>query len=110
MVVQAPCESGYPGALLIASDFSTGASGSLLFEIFPQKDTLSNDLSVRGYKNGATTRERLLVGTDVLNDAPKFVAQVSLTCDGKERKSPYFSFVKRNTGNPDCYVWALQKQ
>lgn len=108
MAAQAPCESGYPGVLLIASDFESESS-PFLFEIFPQKDTLSRDLSVKAYKNGASTRERFLVSATVLQDAPKFIARVSLNCQGKERNSDYFAFVKRATSNSGCYVWAQQK-
>ncbi|QJD80541.1 hypothetical protein [Spirosoma rhododendri] len=108
LIAQAPCESGYPGVLLIASDFESESS-PFLFEVFPQEDTLSNNLSVRAYKNGADTRERFLVDAAVLKNAPKFIAQVSLNCQGKERKSAYFAFVKRTTSNPGCYVWAQQR-
>lgn len=111
LLAQAPCESGYPGVLLIASDYDESSFTSFIFEIFPQKDTLSNDLTVRAYKNGANTHERFLVGANVLNDSPKFLVQVTLNCGmGKEVKSAYFSFVKRPSANPACFVWGRQTQ
>ncbi|MEZ0540383.1 hypothetical protein [Fibrella arboris] len=111
LVAQAPCESGYAGALLIASAYKETDYTSFLFEVFPQKDTLSNDLSVRAWKNGANTHERILISDDVLKDAPKFLVQVSLTCGtGKEYKSQLFAFVKRPGQIPACYVWGRQHQ
>ncbi|GAB4029015.1 hypothetical protein [Spirosoma gilvum] len=108
LVAQAPCESGYPGALLVASDYQGNSSNQLIYDIYVQKDTLSNDLTKSTYKNASNNQ--IIISETILQNAPKFVVQVTLNCGGKDYPSPVFSFVKRPTASSGCYVWALQKQ
>ncbi|WP_080058110.1 hypothetical protein [Spirosoma aerolatum] len=108
LVAQAPCESGYPGALLISSNYQGNSSGQLIYDIYVQKDTVSNDLTKSTYKNASN--ERIIISETILQNAPKFVVQVSINCNGKDRPSQFFPFVKRPTASSGCYVWALQKQ
>ena len=108
LVAKAPCESGYPGALLIASEYQGNASNQLIYDIYVQKDTLSNDLTKSTYKNASN--ERIIISETILQNAPKFVVQVSINCSGKDAPSQLFAFVKRPTASTGCYVWALQKQ
>lgn len=106
IVAQAPCESNYPGAYLTASGFA--GNGSLLFEIYPQKDTVSNDLNVKRWTNGSSQRERIVITDAVLGNAPKFLVRTTINCSGTDRKSKYFAFVKRPVANSPCFVWAQQ--
>lgn len=107
LVAQAPCESGYAGVLLIASGYKGDRPMQFIYSIFPQKDTLSNDVTKSAYANASD--ERILISETVLKDAPKFVVQATVNCTGKDRPSMYFSFVKRPSANSACYVWARQK-
>ncbi len=111
LVAQSSCESGYQGTLLIASDYSETSKGSMLFEVFPQKDTLSDDINVKSaWKNGSNQHERILISDAVIGNAPKFLVQVSLNCSGTDLKSKYFAFVKRPAANPACFVWQQQNK
>ncbi|MRS61646.1 hypothetical protein [Larkinella terrae] len=106
LIAQSNCESGYQGTYLIASDYKETTGASILFEIFPQKDTLSNDISVKSaWKNGSNQHERILISDTVLGNSPKFLVQISINCSGTELKSKYFAFVKRPAANPACFVW-----
>jgi hypothetical protein len=106
LIAQAPCESGYSGVLLVASGYSSNSPIQFIYNIFPQKDTLSNDVSKSAYANASN--ERFIVSDAVLKDAPKFTVRVTINCNGRD-EGLYFSFVKRPAANPSCYVWALQK-
>ncbi|WP_460674413.1 hypothetical protein [Larkinella ripae] len=106
LIAQGNCESGYQGTFLIASDYQETTGASILFEIFPQKDTLSNDINVKSaWKNGSNQHDRILISDTVIGNSPKFLVQVSINCLGTERKSKYFAFVKRAAANPACFVW-----
>lgn len=107
LIAQVPCESGYPGALLVASGYTGNLSMQFIYYIFPQKDTLSNDVTKSAYANASN--ERFIVSDAVLKDAPKFTVRVTVNCSGKDVPSQYFSFVKRPAANSSCYVWAIQK-
>ena len=109
LTAQAPCESGYPGALLTVSGYEGTMPRQFIYTVFLQKDTLSNDISNLANKWGNASNERIIVPDAVVKDAPKFIVQVSINCDGKDRPSQYFAFVKRVAANPACYVWARQK-
>ncbi|RZM08097.1 MAG: hypothetical protein EOO88_50730 [Pedobacter sp.] len=110
LVAQSTCESGYQGTLLIASDYEETSGGSMLFEVFPQKDTLSSDTNLTSaWKNGSNQHDRILISDAVIGNAPKFLVQVSLNCSGTDLKSKYFAFVKRPAANPACFVWSQQK-
>lgn len=108
LVAKAPCESGYPGAQLVASNYVGGEFTQFIYYIFVQKDTLSSDLTKSSYANASN--QQIIISEAVLKDAPKFVVQVTINCDGKDLPSRYFAFVKRPTANSGCYVWALQNQ
>ncbi|QDK81386.1 hypothetical protein EXU85_23355 [Spirosoma sp. KCTC 42546] len=109
LIAKGPCESGYPGAQLVASNYSGGSATQFIYSIFVQKDTLSSDLAKSSYANASN--EQIIISEAILKDAPKFVVLVSINCGtGKDYFSRYFSFVKRPTANPGCYVWALQNQ
>ena len=108
LMAKAPCESGYPGAMLTASDYQSGPETQFIYYIFLQKDTLSNDITKSSYANASN--DHILISETVLKDAPKFVVLVTINCSGKDNPSQYFSFVKRATTNPACYVWARQNQ
>lgn len=109
LVAQAPCESGYPGTLLIASDYKGGSTIQFDYDIFVQKDTLASDLTTSSYRNASN--ERILIADAVLKDAPKFVVKVSTNCGGGQNDPyRYFAFVKRPSANSSCYTWAQQKQ
>ncbi|CCH02132.1 hypothetical protein FAES_4132 [Fibrella aestuarina BUZ 2] len=109
LVAQAPCESGYTGVLLIASDYKrTTGPNQLVYSIYPQKDTLSDDYTKSAYANFSD--DRIIISETVLKDAPKFAVQVTINCSGKLVESQFFAFVKRPTASPGCYVWALQKK
>jgi hypothetical protein len=110
LIAQSSCESGYQGTYLIASDYKDNPESSMLFEVFPQKDTLSNDIKVKAWKNGSSQREKILVSDAVIGNASKFLVQVSIICSGKELKSGYFAFVKRPASNPSCFVWRQQNK
>ena len=107
LIAQAPCESGYPGALLVVSGYEGTMPRQFIYTVFLQKDTLSNNSATITYQNASD--ERILIDETVLGNAPKFTVQVSINCEGKDRPSQYFSFVKRVAANPACYVWALQR-
>lgn len=110
LVAQASCESGYPGTLLIASDYKEYSEASILFEVIPQKDTLINEINVKAaWKNGSNQHDRILVSDAVIGNAPKIVVQVTINCTGTELKSKYFAFVKRPAANPACFIWQQQK-
>ena len=111
LLAQSPCQSGYQGTFLIASDYKykDTPEGSMLFEVFPQKDTLSSDVHVKAWKNGSNQHERILVNDAVIGNAPKFLVQVSINCSGRELKSNYFAFVKRPAPDRGCFVWQQQK-
>lgn len=109
LTAQAPCESGYTGVLLTASDYKrTTGPNQLIYYIYPQKDTLSDDYTKVKYANASN--ERIIISETVLADAPKFAVQVSVNCSGKLIESQFFAFVKRPAASPGCYVWALQKR
>ncbi|GAB3955343.1 hypothetical protein GCM10028805_42690 [Spirosoma harenae] len=108
LVAKAPCESGYQGAQLVASNYTAGSSTQFIYYIFVQKDTLSSDLTKSSYANASN--ERIIIDQTILKDAPKFVVQVTINCNGKDLPSRFFSFVKRPTANSGCYVWASQNQ
>ncbi len=109
LVAQATCESGFQGTLLIASNYQqTSSTTSMLFEVFPQKDTLSSNLNVKAWKNGSNQFDRILISDDIIGNAPKFLAQVTINCSGTEYRSKYFAFVKRPAANPACFVWRQQ--
>ncbi|MRS59879.1 hypothetical protein [Larkinella terrae] len=106
LIAQSNCESGYQGTFLIASDYKETTEASILFEIFPQKDTLSNETNVKSaWKNGSNQHDRILISDSVIGNSPKFLVQVSINCSGTELKSKYFAFVKRPAANPACFVW-----
>ena len=109
MVAQASCESGYPGALLTASNYK-GVTPQFDYKIFLQKDTLSSDLTTSVYENASN--ERIFIAETVLKTAPKFVVKVYIHCSTSPQQdsSPaYFAFVKRPTANLNCYSWVQQK-
>jgi hypothetical protein len=110
LLAQSTCDSGYQGTFLIASDYkySKMPEGSMLFEVFPQKDTSSSDINVKAWKNGSNQRERILISDAVIGNAPKFLVQVSINCSGTELKSKYFAFVKRPATDRGCFVWQQQ--
>ncbi|MEZ0610687.1 hypothetical protein ACAW74_19390 [Fibrella sp. WM1] len=109
LVAQASCQSGYSGVQLIASDYNdSDGSMQFIYYIYPQKDTLSSDISKASYANASN--ERIIIDEAVLNNAPKFAVRVTVNCNGRDVGSPLFAFVKRPTASPGCYVWALQKQ
>lgn len=110
LLAQSNCESGYQGTYLIASDYKDNPESSMLFEVFPQKDTLSNDIKVKAWKNGSNQHEKILIDDAVIGNAPKFLVQVSIICSGRELKSQYFAFVKRPAAKPSCFVWRQQNQ
>ena len=107
LIAQAPCESGYPGALLMVSGHDRNTPRQFIYTVFLQKDTLSNNSTTITYQNASD--ERIIISETILGNAPKFLVQVSINCDGKDRPSQYFAFVKRVAANPACYVWARQK-
>lgn len=109
LVAKATCESNYPGALLLASDYKLGSSSQFEFQVYVQKDTLSNDISADRSSWANASNDQIVVPEKVLLNATKFVVQVSILCSGK-KQSAYFSFVRRPVPNSSCYVWALQKQ
>ena len=108
LIAKAPCESGYPGAQLVASNYRGGSLTQFVYNIFVQKDTFSSDLTKISYANASN--EKIIISDAILKDASKFVVQVTINCNGKELPSNYFAFVKRPAANSGCYVWALQKQ
>ncbi len=109
LIAKAPCESGYPGAQLVASNFKGGSANQFVYSIFVQKDTLSSDISKSSYANASN--EQIIISETILKDAPKFIVKVTINCGtGKEYSSIYFSFVKRPAANQGCYVWANQTQ
>ena len=113
LVAQAPCESGYADAVLLKASGYTTSPGELSqfdYTIYPQKDTLSSDLTRASYQDSSD--DRLLIPLSKINDAPKFVVVVSMYCHSTNANPVYtsFAFLKRPTANPACYVWALQKQ
>ena len=110
LVAKATCESNYSGALLIASDYKLGSSPQFEYQVFVQKDTLSNDISVNKSSWANASNDQIVVPEKVLLNAPKFVVQVIILCSGKMQSSKYFAFVRRPVANSSCYVWALQKQ
>lgn len=108
LVAKAPCESGYTGVQLIASDYNdSDGSGQFIYSIYPQKDTLSSDVSKAAYANASN--ERIIINETVLNNVPKFAVRVTVNCNGKDVASQFFSFVKRPAAGSGCYIWALQK-
>lgn len=107
LIAKAPCESGYPGIQLVASNYRVGSVLQFDYNIFLQKDTLSSDVTTSSYRNASG--EQIIIAESVLKDAPKFVVQISVNCGtGKDYQSRYFSFVKRLVPNSTCYVWAEQ--
>ncbi|MVM31445.1 hypothetical protein GO755_15475 [Spirosoma sp. HMF4905] len=108
LIAKAPCESGYQGVQLVASNYVGSTEMQFVYNIFVQKDTLSGDLTKSSYANASN--QQIIISETILKDAPKFVAQVTINCNGKELASRYFAFVKRPATNTGCYVWALQNQ
>lgn len=109
LVAQAPCESGYSGVQLTASNYKdSDGSNQLIYSIYPQKDTLASDFTKAAYANASN--ERIIISETVIGNAPKFAVRVTVNCDGKDVPSQFFSFVKRPAANSGCYVWAVQKQ
>ncbi len=107
VVAKAPCESGYPGVQLLASNYRVGAVLQFDYNVFLQKDTLSSDVTTSSYRNASG--DQIVITEAVLKDAPKFIVQISVNCGtGKDYPSRYFSFVKRPAADAGCYVWAEQ--
>lgn len=110
LTVKSPCESDYPGSLLIPPDQYTAARKQLSYMVYPQPDTLSSDRLSNKKAWGNFSIGQLFVPDSILANSPKFVVSVSIICDGVSKKSPYFSFVKQPAGEPGCYRWVLQRQ
>ncbi len=110
LVAKAPCESNYSGVLLLASDYKLGSSAQFEYDVYAQKDTISNDISANNTSWANASNDQIVVPEKVLLNAPKFVVQVKILCSGKLQSSNSFAFVKRPVANSPCYVWALQKQ
>lgn len=111
LIAQSPCESNYPGALLIASGHQPATGVQFEYQIFVQKDTLSNDVSPGRTTYGNASNERIIIPESALKDAPKFIVGVLLNCPfiPKQQSGPvYFAFVRRPS-TTSCYVWARQK-
>ncbi len=113
LVAQAPCESGYAEVVILkASGYSRPPDNlaQFTYQFYPQKDTLSSDLTVSSYANASN--DQITVPLTKLNNATKFVVVVSMNCDGLAAHAgpTAFSFVKRTAANPACYVWGLQQR
>ena len=108
VTVEDPCSTVYTGLTLVASGFKVPKETAFQWYVYPQKDTLSNDVTQsRGWLGQG--QERILTPDTVIKNAPKIVVQVRLLCRGKAIESLYFPIVKRKTSNPACDVWRPQK-
>lgn len=106
--VEDPCSSVYTGLTLVASGYKIPFETAFRWHVYPQKDTLSNDVTPsKGWLDQG--QERILVSDTIIKNAPKIVVQISMTCQGKTVESLYFPIVKRKTSNPSCDVWRPQK-
>ena len=108
LAAQGSCESGYPGVLLLSTGYEVKEMAQFIYSVYPQKDTLFSDLTVKGWANASN--DQIIVPETVIGNAPKFVARVSINCKGKDVFSMYFTFIKRPASSPGCFRWVLQKQ
>lgn len=108
LVAQGSCESGYPGVLLVSTGYEATDRTQFIYSVYPQKDTLASDLTVKGWANASN--DRIIIPETIISNAPKFVARVSVNCNGKDVFSTYFTFIKRPASSPGCFQWVLQKQ
>lgn len=107
IVALAPCETGYSGVLLKASGYKySGGWAQFVYYIYPQKDTLGSDLTVKGWANASG--DNIIIPDSVIAASPKFVVMVEMNSDGKLLRTPYTSFVKRSISHSYCYLWAAQ--
>ena len=110
LIAQGSCESNYPGVLLQSTGYEVEDMTQFIYSVFPQKDTLSSDLTVKGWSNASN--DRIVVPETVIGNSPKFLARVSINCSptGADVFSMYFTFIKRPATSPGCFRWVLQKQ
>lgn len=110
LIAQGSCESNYPGVLLQSTGYEVDDMTQFIYSVYPQKDTLSSDLTVKAWANASN--ERIVVPETVIGNSPKFVARVSVNCSptGADVFSMYFTFIKRPANSPGCFRWVLQKQ
>ncbi|AQG79398.1 hypothetical protein [Spirosoma montaniterrae] len=109
-----PCESGIGTTLLVASGFTDAPNSQFVFQLYPQSDTLSADVSIKRNKWGTVSanRERTFVLDSVLRTAPKFFVKLTMTCNGIPLATSAFAFIKRPARADDyenCYRWIPQK-
>ncbi len=105
LTAQAPCESGYQGVLLLSQGYQANNQTQFCYYVYPQKDTLLSDLTVKGWAD--CSNQRILVPETAIGAANKFLVRVTINCAGREIPSRYFAYVKRSS-RPGCYIWALK--
>lgn len=109
LLAHASCETNYPGVLLQSAEYTVNDETQFIYYVYPQQDTLSNNVATTAVSWANASQDRIVVPETAIRNAPKFLARVSVNCQGKELFSRYFAFVKRPAG-PTCYRWVMQNQ